>query len=63
MSILVLFVWIALVWLCAWAVQNLVPMEAAGQKAITVVAVVATVLVCLYALGLLPSDLRVPRFR
>jgi hypothetical protein len=63
MSILVLFVEVGLIWLCCWAVKTLFPIEPQGQKVITVVAVVVSILLVLSAFGLLPAVPTVPRLR
>jgi hypothetical protein len=45
--------------------KSLVPMEAQGQKAITIVALVLTVFIVLSAFGLIPETLNrpLPQFR
>ena len=60
MGFITLIVYIALIWLLVWAIKSVIPMEEAGSKAITVVAVVMTVLLVLWAFGLLPMNLNTP---
>ena len=63
MGVIQLIVLIALLWLIVYAVKTLIPMEATGQKAVTLVALVVTVLLVLSAFGLLPVGIPAIRLR
>ncbi len=60
MGFVTLLVYIALVWLVVYTLKTLVPMEAQGSRAITVVAVVMTIFLVLWAFGVLPNTLNQP---
>ncbi len=57
-NILLLIVYVACIWLLVYGIKWCFPgIEPGGQKALTVIAVVGTVLLILWAFGLLPGNL------
>jgi hypothetical protein len=63
MSLISLIITLIAVGVLLWLVNAYIPMDAKIKKILNIVVVVAVVLWLLYAFGILPNDIRVPKVR
>lgn len=63
MSLISLILVLVAVGVILWAINTYIPMDGKIKNILNVVVVIAVILWLLYAFGVLPNDIRVPKLR